>query len=112
MINKILEPKSIAIIGASRDENSVGFGILRNVIFNGYKGIVYPVNPNAKSIMGIRCYKNVLEIEDEVDLAVVVVPSKIVKDVLIDCGKKNIGDYPIYSTYALKFQTSRRRDKV
>jgi acetate---CoA ligase (ADP-forming) len=90
MINKILEPKSIAIIGASRDENSVGFGILRNVIFNGYKGIVYPVNPNAKSIMGIRCYKNVLEIEDEVDLAVVVVPSKIVKDVLIDCGKKNI----------------------
>jgi acetyltransferase len=62
--------------------------------------------------MCIRCYKNVLEIEDEVDLAVVVVPSKIVKDVLIDCGKKNIGDYPIYSTYALKFQTSRRRDKV
>jgi len=40
--------------------------------------------------MCIRCYKNVLEIEDEVDLAVVVVPSKIVKDVLIDCGKKNI----------------------
>jgi acetyltransferase len=61
---------------------------MKIVFFNGYKGIVYPVNPNAKSIMGIRCYKNVLEIEDEVDLAVVVVPSKIVKDVLIDCGKK------------------------
>ncbi|MEO0224770.1 MAG: CoA-binding protein, partial [candidate division WOR-3 bacterium] len=78
------------IIGASRDENSVGFGILKNVIFNGYKGVVYPVNPNAKSIMGIKCYKSVLEIEDEVDLAVIVVPSKIVKDVLIDCAKKHI----------------------
>ncbi len=90
MISKIVEPKSIAIIGASRDENSVGFGILKNVIFNGYRGVVYPVNPNAKSIMGIKCYKSVLEIEDEVDLAVIVVPSKIVKDVLIDCAKKHI----------------------
>ena len=40
---------------------------MKIVFFNGYKGIVYPVNPNAKSIMGIRCYKNVLEIEDEID---------------------------------------------
>lgn len=90
MLNKLLEPKSIAIIGASRDENSVGFGILKNIIFNGYRGTIYPVNPNAKSIMGIKCYKTVLDIDDNIDLAVIVVPSKIVKNVLIDCGKKNI----------------------
>ncbi|MCS7244549.1 MAG: acetate--CoA ligase family protein [candidate division WOR-3 bacterium] len=87
---KILEPKSIAVIGASRDENSVGFGILRNIIFGGYKGVVYPVNPRAKSILGIKSYSSVLDIEDEVDIGIVVTPYYIVEDILTECGKKGI----------------------
>ncbi|MEO0196602.1 MAG: acetate--CoA ligase family protein [candidate division WOR-3 bacterium] len=98
MINNFINPRTIAIIGASRDENSVGFGILKNIIFNGYKGVVYPVNPKAHSIMGIRCYKSVLEIEDEIDLGIIVVPSKIVKDVLFDCSKKGIKGVVIISS--------------
>ncbi len=98
MVYKFLNPKTIAIVGASRDENSVGFGILRNIIYNNYKGVIYPVNPKAHSIMGIRCYKNVIEIDDEIDLAIIVVPAKIVKDVLLDCSKKNIKNTIIISS--------------
>ncbi len=97
-VQKLLNPKTIAIIGASRDENSVGFGILKNIIFNGYKGVVYPVNPNAHSILGIKAYKSVLDIDDTIDLAIIVVPSRIVKDVLEDCAKKKINSVIIISS--------------
>ncbi len=97
-VEKLLNPRTIAIIGASRDENSVGFGILKNIIFNRYKGVVYPINPNAHSILGIRAYKSVLDLDDIIDIAIIVVPSKIVKNVLEDCARKNINNVVIISS--------------
>ena len=89
-LDAIFFPKTIAIIGASRKPGSVGHSLLANLIDSRFQGIVYPVNPHAKGILGIKCYPNVIEIPDIVDLAVIVVPVQYVPDVLEECGKKGI----------------------
>jgi len=60
-LDAIFYPKSIAIIGASRKPGSVGHSLLANLIDSRFQGIVYPVNPQAKGILGIKCYPNVIE---------------------------------------------------
>jgi len=89
-LNSIFYPKSMAIIGASRQQGSVGQALLANIIDSRFQGIVYPVNPRAKGILGIKCYASVMDIPDEVDLAIVIVPSRFVPGILEECGKKKI----------------------
>lgn len=89
-LSSIFYPKSMAIIGASRQQGSVGQALLANIIDSRFQGIVYPVNPRAKGILGIKCYPSVMDIPDEVDLAIVIVPSRFVPGVLEECGKKKI----------------------
>ena len=90
MLDMFFKPKSVAVIGASREEGKVGHSILKNIIQYGYKGKVYPVNPVAEEILGLKCYPNVSAIPEEVDMAVVVVPAKIVPQVMEECGVKGI----------------------
>lgn len=82
-------PKRVAIIGAAREQNKIGNVILRNFL-GSYRGKVYPVNPNADSILGLKCYKSVKEIKEKIDLAVIVVPAEIVPSVLEECGEKKV----------------------
>jgi acetyl coenzyme A synthetase (ADP forming)-like protein len=89
-IKSVFYPRSIAVVGASRQDGSVGHSLLTNLIGSRFQGIIYPVNPKAQGVLGIKCYPSVTAIPDEVDLAVVVVPSPIVASVLEECGKKNI----------------------
>jgi acetyltransferase len=89
-LNSIFYPKTMAIIGASRQQGSVGQALLANIIDSRFQGIVYPVNPRAKGILGIKCYARVMDIPDELDLAVVIVPSRFVPGILEECGKKKI----------------------
>jgi len=89
-LDSVFHPRTIAVIGASRQEGSVGHSLLANIIDSRFQGIVFPVNPKANGILGIKCYPNVLSIPDDIDLAVVIVPSKHVPSVLEECGKKNI----------------------
>lgn len=89
-LNSIFYPNSIAVVGASRLPGSVGQSLLANIIDSRFQGIVYPVNPKAKGVLGIKCYPSVIDIPDVVDLAVIVVPSHFVPDVLEECGKKHI----------------------
>jgi len=89
-LNFIFYPRSIAVIGASRKPGSVGQSLLANIISNRIQGIVYPVNPKAKGILGIKSYPTVTEIPDVVDLAVIIVPSQYVPSVLEECGQKGV----------------------
>lgn len=89
-LNAIVSPKSVAVIGASSRPDSVGMAVFRNILFSGYKGIVYPVNPKTKSILGVRAYPSILEIADDVDLAVVIVPNTMVSKVVSECGEKKV----------------------
>jgi acetyltransferase len=89
-LNKIFKPKSIAVIGASKRKDSLGYIIVDNLIKSDFNGTIYPVNPKGEVIHSLRSYKSVLEIPDEVDLAIVVVPKEKVFEVVDECGKKGI----------------------
>ncbi|MEM2585024.1 MAG: acetate--CoA ligase family protein [Thermoproteota archaeon] len=89
-LEAFLNPRSVAVVGASREEKKVGHRILRNLINSGFKGSIYPVNPNADMILGYKCYKSVSEIEEDVDLAVVSVPANAVLGVVEECGRKGV----------------------
>ena len=83
-------PKSVAIIGASTQEGSVGHSIVRNMISSGFAGPVYPVNPKTDELLGLRCYPNVAAVDGDIDLGIIVVPAKIVNMVVDECGQKGI----------------------
>ncbi|MEM1550332.1 MAG: CoA-binding protein, partial [Candidatus Bathyarchaeia archaeon] len=89
-LNAFFNPKAIAVVGASRDPSKIGHGVLRNLIEGEFSGAIYPINPNADEILGLKCYKSVKDVPGEVDLAVIVVPAKIVPSVLEDCGVKGV----------------------
>ncbi len=89
-LEAFFNPKSVAVIGASREEVKVGHRIFRNMVESGFKGRLYPVNPNAQEILGYRCYGSVKDVEDDVDLAVIAVPAKIVPSVVEECGRKGV----------------------
>ncbi|MFN2291153.1 MAG: acetate--CoA ligase alpha subunit [Anaerolineae bacterium] len=83
-------PQAVAIIGASRTPGKLGHVVLRNVVEHGYRGAVYPINPKADELMGLRCYPSMLDVPGPVDLAIVVVPSGCVAEVLTECGEKGV----------------------
>ncbi|NMB79686.1 MAG: CoA-binding protein [Methanomicrobiales archaeon] len=80
--------RSIAVIGASPEPSKVGYAILRNLL--SYPGVVYPVNPKHQQILGRNVYPTLEAIRDPVDLAVIVLPAKLVPAMLEECGKKGI----------------------
>ena len=88
--DELFAPESVAIIGASRRKGSIGRTIVENMLRYGYEGVIYPINPKAKSIAGIKCYPSVLDIDDRVDTAIIAVPACVVPSVLEDCGKKGV----------------------
>jgi acetyltransferase len=81
-------PRSVAVIGASENPQKLGYQVLNNVITSGFKGGIYPVNPKAKEISGLKCYPSVLDVSDPIDLVVIVVPGPFVAGVLEESGKK------------------------
>lgn len=89
-LDAIFKPKSIAVIGASRTPEAIGHTIVKNLVDFGFNGPVYPVNPKAKFIRSMRAYRSVLEIPDEVDMAVVCVPKQLALQAVDDCGRKDI----------------------
>jgi len=89
-IEHILSPQSIAVVGATNRPGSIGLAIFRNLLDGGYQGILYPVNPKAKSIHGVKAYPSLLEIPDEVDMAVLIVPTGHVANTIEEAAKKNI----------------------
>jgi len=93
-LKPLFEPKGIAIIGASRDPEKPGHVILKIMLENRRRGLlkaqVYPVNPFAEAIMGVKCYPSVRDIPGNVDLAVIVVPARLVPRVVEDCGVKGV----------------------
>ncbi len=90
MLDNFFKPASIAVIGASRTPGKVGYDILKNLIQYEFPGKVYPINPAASEILGIKGYPSILDVPEKIDLAIVVVPSRNVLEVIEQCGKKKI----------------------
>jgi len=90
MLDYFFNPQSVAVIGASREPEKLGYAVLVNIKEGRFSGSLYPVNPRASEILGLKAYPSVLDIPDPVDLAVIVIPYRFVPAVLEQCGQKGV----------------------
>ncbi len=90
MLNPLFKPSSIAVIGASRTPGKVGHEVLRNIVNSGFKGQIYPINPNTSEIFDLKCYPNILDVDGNIDLCVVAVPAEIVPRIIEGIGEKKV----------------------
>ena len=97
-LDQVMEPKAIAIIGASSNPEKIGYKILKNCVDGGFNGKIYPINPNGGEILGLKVYPSILDVKDEIDTAVVVVPAKIVPSVISECVEKRVKGAVIISS--------------
>lgn len=89
-MKRIMQPKAVAVIGASNEAGKIGNSVMKNLINGGYKGQIYPIHPKEAEIMGIKAFKSVKDIPGEVDTAVFAIPAKLVAGALKECGEKKI----------------------
>ncbi len=89
-LDAVFSPRSIAVVGASRNRNSIGFALLHNLVTNQFNGTIFPVNPKAQSIHSIKAYPSMADIPDAVDLAVIMVPKRLVQGVVEECLDKGV----------------------
>ena len=89
-LNKILNPKSIAIVGASTDPFKWGHMLLSAIQKSGFEGELYPINPKATEILGLPCYPTVIEVPSTIDMALIVVPAKIVPTIFTQLKEKGV----------------------
>jgi len=89
-IRHVMTPRSVAVIGASRQPGSIGQLVFQNIMDAGFTGVVYPVNPKADAINAVKAYPSVLDVPGEVDLAIIIVPTQFVARVADECGRKGV----------------------
>jgi acetyl coenzyme A synthetase (ADP forming)-like protein len=89
-MNRIMQPKAVAVIGASDEAGKIGNSVMKNLINGGYQGQIYPIHPKAAEIMGHQAFKSVKDVPGEIDTAVFAIPAKLVAGALVECGEKKI----------------------
>jgi acetyl coenzyme A synthetase (ADP forming)-like protein len=90
-MTKLMQPRAIAVVGASDTQGKIGNSVMRNLVDGGFAGEIYPINPKSETILGKQCYKDVSDLPDGVDVAVFAIPAKFVPDTLAKVGDKGIG---------------------
>ena len=111
-IERFFNPRSVAIIGASRRQDTIGQVLVRNLVTADFTGRVYVVNPNAAAVSGMPAYDTVADIPDDVDVAIVAVPADAVNDVVLDCAAKGVhGMIVISSGFAETGEEGRKRQR-
>ena len=85
-LDKLFNPKVVAIIGASTKKGSVGYALMNNIIGSGFDGIVYPINPKRTNVLGVKAYSNLEDVPDKIDLAIIATPAKTVPTIVENCG--------------------------
>ncbi len=89
-MRRIMNPRAVAVIGASDGEGKIGNSVMKNIINGGYTGELYPINPRADEILGKKCYKSVKDIPGDVDVAIFAVPAKFCAPAMTEVGEKGI----------------------
>jgi acetyl coenzyme A synthetase (ADP forming)-like protein len=89
-MNRIMKPKSVAVIGASTEAGKIGNSVMKNLINGGYQGKIYPIHPKDAEILGYKAYKSVKDVPEEIDTAVFAIPAKFVAGALKECGEKKV----------------------
>jgi acyl-CoA synthetase (NDP forming) len=89
-LRELFYPASIAVLGATDTSGKLGYNVFKNLISHGFQGRLYPINPGRQSVMGVKSYKSILEVEEPVDAAVIIVPAETVPQAIEDCCTKGI----------------------
>lgn len=89
-IKSIMEPRSVAVVGATNRAGSVGLSVFRNILNGNYQGVLYPVNPRYPSVQSVKAYPNLMAIPDEVDMAVIIVPAETVSEMVEEAAAKKV----------------------
>lgn len=89
-MRRIMHPRSIAVIGASNEEGKIGYSVVRNILDGGYQGTVYPINPKAQEIQGLKAYPTIADVPGEVDVAVFTIPARLVAAAMEQVGQKGV----------------------
>lgn len=89
-LDKIMCPRSLAVIGASNKEHTIGSDIMKRLVEYGFTGKIFPINPKDSEIQGMTAYPSVLEVPEEIDMAVIVINAKYVLSVVDQCHQKGI----------------------
>ncbi|MEU9100158.1 acetate--CoA ligase family protein [Streptomyces sp. NPDC048361] len=89
-MRRLMQPRSIAVIGASNEQGKIGNSVMRNLVDGGFSGEIHPVNPRADDIQGRKAYKSVTDVPGEVDVAVFAIPARFVASALEEVGRKGI----------------------
>ncbi len=89
-LDSFFRPRAVAVIGASSKPGKIGHESLRSLVMSGYSGKVYPINPRAEEILGLKAYPSILDVPGEVDLAVITLPAPVVPDAMKQCAEKKV----------------------
>jgi len=111
-LEKLFCPKSVAVIGASKNPKKIGYELVSNILAGGYEGRLYPVNPEGADVMGLRSYTSVKSIPGEVNLAVIAVPAVYVPDIVEECGQKGVKSLIVISSGFREVGNTDLEDKV
>lgn len=112
VLNSVLNPKSVAVIGASTSFGKWGQLILSNIVAGHFQGKIFPVNPREKIICGLTAYRNVSDIPEPVDLAFITTPAKTIPRILEECGDKGVtGVVLITSGFSETDEAGKRLEK-
>ncbi len=96
-LRPFLHPQTVAVIGASRDPSHLGHVVFRHIVESGFTGTVYPVNPSARAVAGVRAYPQLRDLPEAVDLALLVVPAMQVRNIVDQCIEAHVGSVAILS---------------
>ncbi|MHA1288688.1 MAG: CoA-binding protein, partial [Candidatus Thorarchaeota archaeon] len=89
-IDVLFNPNSIAVIGASTTRGKLGNDVMRNLIDSGYQGRIYPINPKAGEVLGLKAFRSIKDVPADVDVAVIVIPARFVLKTVEECGEKGV----------------------
>ena len=97
-LDTFFKPKSIAVVGASKNTTKIGHAALKNILISDYICNLYPINPKEKEILGLKCYKKIADIPEQLDLVLVSVPAPFVPQIVKDCVASNVKNAIIISS--------------
>jgi len=111
-LETFFKPKSIAVVGASRNSTKIGNAALKNILISDYGCKVYPINPHEKEILGVKCYEKLADVPGKIELVLISVPAKIVPQIMKECVQKKVQNAIIISSGFSEVGNHELEDKV
>jgi len=111
-LETFFKPKSIAVVGASKNSTKIGHATLKNILISDYDCKVYPINPKEKEILGVKCYKTLNDVPGKIDLVMVSVPAKIVPQIMRECVQKKVENTIIISSGFSEIGNHKLEDEI